>query len=30
MSEDNDYIMSLLDALAKENKTTHLVDEAKE
>lgn len=30
MSEDNDYIISLLDALAKENKTTHLVDDAKE
>ena len=30
MSEDNDYIISLLDALAKENKTTHLVDDAKD
>ena len=30
MSEDIDYIMSLLDVLAKENNTTHLVDEAKE
>lgn len=30
MSEDIDYIMSLLDVLAKENNTTHLVDEAKD
>lgn len=30
MNDDINYIMSLLDALAEGNKTTHLVDEAKE